>query len=377
MSLQDVIPWRTEDMYLPSGESLLAASVQPGGYYKDFFGLVSSAPKGLKRYQSRLRRVSRSKKWRETWDGIVLRAELARTASRFRISYQEAWEYLPHVAVYLSSVEAEEIIDQVVRNYLDMAAAPTAYQVIGRLDDYGRFVLVEGIHRALINLANGFQISPVAVVDRSPQWIEFIRFFEDESQFLYQRPNALYHAVRHPDFASFHVIRESRFAPIYGFLRERQFHSGVDLGSHIGEYSHRLSEAGIHMCAFEFEEKYSKAMSRLNVTYGVNVVVRHQDILCLPTARDRPDADFVLMLSVLYHLLRRDEPGAISWLEEMKDVYACFIVDTEPRTGVLPAAALKKLFRGFNATLLHTGVDDRQVFAFEKRLTARSLKRRP
>lgn len=360
-SLPPVIEWPTERLIVPSGSALKEVLSVKDNYYRLFRDLLSGSSAARRVYVEAMMRLPGQAHNRQALEGLAYRAAQILTSQRYGVSYFEADEYLRVTDASDLDFTMSEAVEIVIENYLSMASSPIPRQVLGEVLPDGRVRLIEGVHRAVMNLAQGHNFTPVAVIRRDPEWEDFVGFFRAESQALYDTPDYLYHAIDHPDFASFTIIREDRSGPIVDFVRQRGLKVGIDLGAMIGFYSHRLAREGIQMTAVEYEQKYADALERLSATYELDVRVRREDVLNCEYVTGSGEGQFVLMLSLLYHLLRRDATSTSTWLENLQGHYDCFVVDTEERTGILPLDRLLDLFPGFSSEVLFVGADDRRV----------------
>lgn len=302
-------------------------------------------------------------------EATIYRATLIQLKDKYSISYELATNLFPLVDIDEIHLSLTDCCEIVCRNYLDMLETDHAHQIVGRFDEDGYVRIIEGHHRAIINIVAGFESTPVLLVAPSRQWQEFVTFFRSEGVQLYGDDNSLYHKIDHPDFLNFSVIREDRSHPIIEAVLKKNLSVGLDLGSMIGFYTHALARHNIAMTAIEFESKYAEKAVTLGKLYqlGDLVDVRCENIYDCSYFDDGNDYDFVLMLSILYHLLRRNESECLEWLESMQQRFRHFIVDTEPRTGILDTQKLFALFPNFDHELLFSGADDRLIFLLTRK----------
>lgn len=295
-------------------------------------------------------------------DSTIYRAQCVTLAADTGISYEEAgtlvpltdWKPSPEIAAQL-----------VMDNYLAMRNPAAPYRIAAKIDEFGRIVVFEGLHRTVLNHLAGFTSQPAIVLHRSPDWLAFVDFFRSEGEALYQDRAALYHEIRHPDFADFKVIRQDRSGPIIEFLQRRgAVKRGLDIGSMIGFYSHALGMAGYEMHAIEYEKKYADAFRRLATLYNSGATVENCDLYKADIPGDR--FDFVIMLSIVYHLIRNDPERSEGLIADLREKIPLFFIDTETRTGILPESRLRTLFPGFSFECLFRGDDGRDIFAISR-----------
>lgn len=292
-------------------------------------------------------------------DSTVYRGQCIKLSAETTLPYDEVrslvpltdWKPSPDVAAQL-----------VMNNYLAMRNPATPYRIVAKIDEFGRIVVFEGLHRTVLNHLAGFTSQPAIILHRSPEWLAFVDFFRSEGEALYKDGKTLYHEIRHPDFADFKVIRQDRSGPIIDFLQRRGgVKRGLDIGSMIGFYSHALGIAGYEMHAIEYEKKYADAFRRLTTLYNSGATVENSDLYKVEIPGDR--FDFAIMLSIVYHLIRNDPERAEKLISDLREKIPLFFIDTETRTGILPESRLRALFPGFSFECLFRGDDGRDIFA--------------
>lgn len=338
--------------------SQLSDLIEGDHYYASFKRMLDDRTANRDQYKQHL-----FKGKDELRRGIEFRAHCISISHKYNISYLEAREIAANCPKFNRSYI--ECIDIVVDNYLTLLDQRRPLRVFGKIDANGKVIVVEGLHRVLINSASGFATSSMIVLSRDNEWIKFIDFFRNESSRLYGNTNSLYHKIDHPDFSGFDIIREDRSGPIIEYLRQfPNIVRGVDIGSMIGFYTHKLAANGFQMTAIEYEYKYATAAQRLNKTYNLDCTVVNRDVFQM-TENDFK-FDFAIMLSVLYHFVRNDENKCQRLLEVLKKNIPLFFIDTEERTGILPEEKMRAMFAEYNIDKIYAGKDQRNVFAISK-----------
>lgn len=324
------------------------------GYYGDFLRFLTN-PAKRDLYRANLLH-------KEVIDNTRLRAKAIELAGRLSITYDEAC-CLSSLSDWMPT--DEEAAELVMNNYRAMLETPVEHNIFVKVDQFGRIVVAEGLHRTVIAYARGAKTIPAKILSRHPEWLDFINFFRTEGEKYYGSASSTYQKISHPDFADYSVIREDRSGSILRFLKERKVGlSGLDIGSLVGFYSHTLGCAGYKMQAVEYEEKYASAFSRLATLYNSGAEVWKGDIydMDIPPAR----YDFAVALSIIYHLIRNDESKCIRLIDDLKKKIPLFFIDTEVRTELLSEGRLRSLFQGYQFTSIYIGNDDRQIFAIER-----------
>lgn len=369
VSLRRVIDMPNRYLEIPSGAALEQVRHWASSYYGDFYAFISGDPRGRDRYMDRLKQFVQEEG--SQLRSLVFRATQVWASKEYALTYQEAAQVVTLLNPSEIPLSVDDCLELVMDNYLSMVESPDPHLVIGRLGPSGRGRIVEGIHRALINQAKGAKVTPFAILERDNEWIDFVSFFRAQGESLYEDDGVLYQGIDHPDFADWRVIREDRSGPILAALSASGVKRALDLGSMVGYYTHKLAVDGIAVTAVEYEEQYARALRVLSDLYGVSdkVTVRREDIYARSYLANEEQYDAVLMLSIVYHLMRRDQERCIEWLGEIKSRFNTIVIDTEPRTGVLPRERVLELFQGFDAQSLYKGKDDREILLFSRSVT--------
>lgn len=290
------------------------------------------------------------------------RAKCIWLAAYLEITYDEAHPLVGLVDLEQTDTEAADLV---MKNYLAMLAKPNTQNIFVKIDEFGRAKVIEGLHRAVIAYARGFESIPAKVLTRHPEWLSLVDFFRGEGERYYGSAACTYQKIFHPDFADYSVVREDRSGPILNYLKEHAIGvSGLEIGSHVGFFSHALGCAGYQMQAIEYEEKYASAFAKLAILYGSGAEITRGDVYNIDIPSNR--YQFLIALSIIYHLLRNNELKCIEFIEDLKMKIPLFFIDTEERTGILTEQRLRSLFGGYQFTSIYIGRDDRQIFAIER-----------
>lgn len=219
------------------------------------------------------------------------------------------------------------------------------------IDDFGRFVVYEGNNRAAICLFLGIESLNVYVVNRSQKWLDFKQQLHDE----YQK-QTLYNSIPHPDFVDWDIVHYPiRFSWVKdalkkylikpvdvkgkpsgdmqngGFIRREKEYTHLrilDLGCHIGFFSHQLSQNGFDVTGIDQNAAYIAGAQYLNHYYSHFVNFRHYDINEY-IGQTQEHYDGILLLNVLYHILR-DREKAETTLQKIGAISSAFITDYTP-----------------------------------------------
>lgn len=362
---RSVLTFRTDDLRLSSGIRLGELKISDkfaSTYYGKFLEHVGS-PDGTKTF---LDALSASARQNEAFKlSLLYRAKIALVSKDLGLNFSEAIQVLPLLESSKIQLTISQATELVAENYLELRKG-VPHKIVVSIDRYGLPFIREGHHRAIINLATGNDFTNTIVIRRDEEWISLIQFFKEESQRLYNRDFALYHPIEHPDFDDWVVLRENRSLAVINFLDSLGLHRGIDFGSMIGSIAYDLARSGKLITAVEYDKNYAMYGRVLGRFYGLeeNVNFIESDVYDFDLSKNDPDAQFAIMLSLAYHLIRRDKSRFVEWLDWLKRNIPVFIVDTEERTGTLGRSELLGLFKGFDSELVHSGSDGREIYGF-------------
>ena len=301
----------------------------------------------------------------ETWDSFIYRAKIIKTMQEYDVDYKSARELMDSLVIF-NNIEITESIELNILNYINMRDSNFEWNCIGSILKNGRINIIEGVHRLIINHSLNKNLTQMIIMNRDDTWSEFVEFINNENRELYGDPNLLYMHIDHPDFRSMGVIRDDRSEPIIRKLRENSLIYGIDIGCQLGYNTLTLARQGFKMTALEHEQKYFDTVNLLSNYYNINVNLHLIDLYNFDYS-SIPSDSFVILTSVLYHLIRNNEPRASDFLNNLKLKFNYFFIDTENRTGILTEEKLLKLMDGFNSELIFSGTDDRNLFFFKKK----------
>ena len=297
-------------------------------------------------------------------ESTKFRAAVLGLKDKYGVTYDEAYQ-MTSGSVDHNHLDINSSITRVNSNYLEMLDSKRIWGGILDIDRRGRFSIIEGIHRLVINYVNGIDSADFFINFRHPEWIEFVNFFKEEGRSLYGNENLLYNEIDHAEFANFNVIREDRSKIILEIVLKNNYKSGFDLGCQIAPNAFYLARNGINMSVIEYEAKYVKALNKLCEVYGVNMQIIQKNLLEMEFNSNNR-ADFAIATSIIYHLIRNNYDSGVNFLNYLKDNFDSLFIDDEPNTGVLPSEKLISLMSGFHFEILMKGKDNRTLFHFKR-----------
>lgn len=268
----------------------------------------------------------------------------------------------------------EKSVVSIIKNYIKLLNKIKNNECIdnlfGIIDEYGIINVLEGFHRCMIYYVCKIPQIRIIIIDRHPVWLSFIKFFELESVTLYKQPKLLYHKINHIDFDDFTVIREERIDVIYDNLIKYNSvnQKGLDLGCFIGRNSHYLAGKGIEMDAVEYEKKYYDVCQMLNKTYNLQVNFHYMDVYSfIETTNNK--YDFIIILSLAYHLYRNDKQRATEFLKKLLKLSNVIVIDDEPSTQIFVENDIRLIFNECSINKIFTGVDKRNIYIIQNYLS--------
>lgn len=254
----------------------------------------------------------------------------------------------------------EENILVILKNFFDIFNKIKTGQYTPPVEitvtDHGRLCIYEGMHRTMAYLALGITDIPCTIIKSNIIWDNFKAKLADESINAYKGERLLYNPIMHHDFKDWTILRDDRYPVIKSCLANLNVKTGADLGCHYGYYTHRLTMDGYQMTGFDLGEKEITNCNYLSNTYGINCTF----VKCNIMDREIDQCDFMLMLSLYYHLVRANKESAISFLKKCLTRVKYIIIDDEPNTRHVLAEDLKEICPQIKK--LFTGKDNRSIY---------------
>lgn len=253
------------------------------------------------------------------------------------------------------------------------------------IDSHGRYVVFDGHHRLACAKLLGITPLPVKVLWREAGWVEFKASLTKEYQ-----GNFLYNPIHHPDFDEWAVLRDSaRFDAIDKRIRQIPFGverdnlsgysvnermsnyivkrndrfirlRGLDIGSHMGYFSHEMALRGADMVAVEGYKFYHDIAVRNGIRYGSSARLVNDDVWKF-LAEERREYDFILCLSFLHHYDKAQAASLIDEFRRLTKHIFCEMGDEK----LLKTEDIDEILKDAKREVLHTATDGRVTIHYD------------
>ena len=177
-------------------------------------------------------------------------------------------------------------------------------RIQGKIGPYGEILLHNGHHRISILQHLNYPHVKIDILERHPHW-QKLKY----DLFCLYKKKLLYQPIDHPDFDEWDVDRQctDRLESILEFLGDIKNKQGLDIGSCTGWFSHRLVKNGAIMVGVDSDRRRISIAKRLSRCY--NLPPNNPEFLSQrfeKYLKGKKKFDFILLLSLLHHYLRRD-----------------------------------------------------------------------
>lgn len=295
-------------------------------------------------------------------ESTIYRASIIDTMKIKGISYKDAQSVAPDYTNYSKGIDCA--IETVLINYLEIADSRHINKIQCKIDLNGDYIVHDGCHRAIINYHNGFSFSECEIIERDSSWLYLHEIIQSDGLSLYKNIDLVYQKIFHSDFQQYKSIRDDRHHAIYSAVALRNLKSGIELGPQFAQNSIYLASNGIKMQCFEFEKKYYEVAKIFGRSHQ-NFKIDHTNIFSVDYDQFL-HYDFILMSSLLYHLIRNNKEQAIEFLNNLKQRFDYMIIDSENLTTLLTDKYLLELMNGFSYEKIFEGADGRNIYFFSK-----------
>lgn len=237
------------------------------------------------------------------------------------------------------------------------------------IEDRDKIFVWEGIHRFILCLIK--DIKPKFIVKHSnyKTYDEIIFTLEEDYKSMYKRlsPNELilYNEIPHTLFENYKSIREDRSKFVISFLNEYKCETGLEIGPQNGLLSIKLAESGYKMDCLEYEKKYYELIKNV-----VNICEQEDKVSTIFSDiydynLQESNYDFIVSLSVFYHLKRNDKEKFETLFIELLNKTKILIFDDEPNTNILTQSDILSYVEGLDVKIevIHEGCDNRRIYA--------------
>lgn len=237
------------------------------------------------------------------------------------------------------------------------------------VEDSNKIFIYEGIHRFILCLIKG--INPIFTVIKSnyETYNKIISILEEDYNSMYKRMSPesliLYNKIPHTLFENFKSLREDRSEFVISYLKKHDCEYGLEIGPQNGLLSVQLSKEGHKIDCIEYEKKYYDLTKNVIEICGEekNISVIYGDIYDFTV--DNLKYDFIVSLSVFYHLKRNDKEKFETLFQELLSKTKILIFDDEPNTGILNQEEILNYIKDLEVTIetIHEGTDNRKIYA--------------
>jgi len=280
----------------------------------------------------------------------------------------DSGEIQSRCATYNDAVHA--VLMNFMLLYEKMQSGETIEPITVDIKEYGRAHIWEGHHRVAIAHAAGLREITGKVRNVDPQWARFMRSLKEESENGYKSARALYNPIPHPLFRDWQILREDRLPAVRksidAFFGTRRV-GVLDLGAHLGYFSLMLALEGHNVTAVEINSRYFEQMSYLKEVFnarGMHTIKQDAVEFVEGARRLGTRYDLILLLSVAYHLARKDRELTRNFLRTCLQLSDHLLVDDEPNTGALTRETLQELVGDMCwIDTVFKGIDHRTIYA--------------
>jgi hypothetical protein len=343
-----------------SNREFLSMLSDERSYYGIFSRLISGDNRFREEYYSLIRNDKTCHR------AIKERALTKMLIDELGIPYSAASEMAGILKDRVEDIPIDLAIETTIENYMQIFAGKKSVpEIMTRINADGRFVIIEGHHRAAIYVAQGRKYLRCVVTDISQNWLDFVSKVEFQSLMLYKNQDSIYQHIDHPSFAKKVVIRENRKASLKRLSLNQNIKSVIDFGAFYGEISLFFSDYGKVVTAIEYDKEFADVIRQLSKTFKRSV-----DVLNMPIDEflqsNHKEYDLGIALSIAYHLKRRDPVSYEKFIQSIKTFCHSIVIDSENRTGILSDEVLLSSFSEWKSTQLFAGSDSRNIFLFER-----------
>lgn len=236
-----------------------------------------------------------------------------------------------------------------------------------------KYYIYEGIHRYIFceikKVAKKFNV----IKSNCKVYNDIINTLTEDYELMYKnnyKNFVIYNKTPHILFDKYQSIREDRSPQIIKYLSEIDCKRGLEIGPHNGLLTVELTKAGYQVSCVEYDKKYfelSKNVVKL-CDLDEKIEIIHSNIYDYKNKIEKHQYDFIVSLSVFYHLKRNNSNQFESLFNELLDKTKILIFDDEPNTEILTIKDIKSYIRDKNLKLniLHKGSDDRTIYSITK-----------
>lgn len=242
------------------------------------------------------------------------------TSYQLRLKTGSEWQDTPYYRKIAEQIEGGEVLwncrnkkeldlkckawDQVFESIRDDGYMPNQGddEISVNIDRHGRLLLNDGYHRLVFAKLLAVPSIPVMVLVRHRRWHDFKReLYEFIRSGRHSAAGMAYAPLLHPDLTSVPSQHgHDRFEIIRQHVHGKKI---LDIGAHLGYFSHRFEELGFECTAVESHPDICYFLRRLHAAQERKFRIVEDSVFSF-VERERPVVDTVLALSILHHFLK-------------------------------------------------------------------------
>jgi len=163
----------------------------------------------------------------------------------------------------------------------------------------GKYVITDGLHRASIACALGYEKVPVLIKSVDDELLKLMEILRN----AYPRngQNVLYTPIDHVVFNNWKALRDDTRWTLIKDEFDWEDKRILDVGSYTGYFSHKIAKLGVNVTGIEIDDDRLAQSKMINILLESNVEFLHADFF--EYLRDKK-FDCILFFSVLHWILK-------------------------------------------------------------------------
>lgn len=242
------------------------------------------------------------------------------------------------------------------------------------LERNGFYRIWEGVHRFIICYIR--DIKPKFHIKKSnwKAYDDILRIVKADHESMYKKMSSdiiLYNRIPSFLFDEYKIIRDDRSIDVIGYLSNHACKNGLEIGPQNGLMTIELANRGYSMKCVEHDSKYYELTKSVAELCGVEkkVEVILNDIHNYYADIHDGEFDFIVSLSVFYHLRRNDSESFEKLLYSLIEKTKILIFDDEPNTQIFTKADIDRYVDRLevDVEVISSGSDNRTIYAIVRR----------
>ncbi len=237
-----------------------------------------------------------------------------------------------------------------------------------------KFYIYEGIHRYIICEIKKIKKKFNVVKSNYKVYNDIVDTLLEDYELMYKKNYkefVVYNKIPHILFDKYQSIREDRSSQIIKYLSEIDCNKGLEIGPQNGLLTVELTRAGYKVSCVEYDKKYfeltKNIISLCDLDEKIEIV--HSNIYDYKNQIEKDQYDFIVALSVFYHLKRNNSSHFENLFNELIDKTKILIFDDEPNTEIFTIKDINSYIKDKNIKLniLQKGSDGRTIYSLSKK----------